>query len=57
MKQRYEKIIKPARLAMTPEEQDAEIRQAFYNNDTMLKETDLKDAIGKIVKLKRSSAT
>ena len=36
---------------MTPEEQDAEIRQAFYNNEKMPKETEFKDAIGKITKL------
>jgi len=36
---------------MTTEEQDAKIRQAFYNDDTMPKETDLNDAIGKIAKL------
>ena len=36
---------------MTPEEQDAEIRQAFYNDETTPKVMDLKDAIGKIAKL------
>ena len=47
----YDNLKKPARLAMTPEEQDAEIRQAIYNDDTMPKETDLQDAIGKIAHL------
>ena len=39
---------------MTPEEQDAEIRQAFYN-DTMPKENDLNDTVGKLAKLVVSS--
>ena len=34
--------------AMTTEEQDAAIRVAFYNDDTMPKEMELKTAIGKI---------
>ena len=36
---------------MTPEDQDAEIQQAFYNSETMPNETDLSDAIGKIANL------
>ena len=35
---RKEIFADPSRFAMTPEEQDAEIGQAFYNNETMPKE-------------------
>lgn len=37
----------PAKIAMTAEEQNAAIRQAFTNDDTMPKERELRDAIGK----------
>ena len=37
----------PAKIAMTAEEQNAAIRQAFANDDTMPKERELRDAIGK----------
>lgn len=38
----------PHKVAMTSEEQDAAIRTAFYNEDTMPREKELKTAIGKI---------
>jgi len=38
---------KPAQIAMTAEEQDAAIRQAFTNEDTMPQERELRQAIGK----------
>jgi len=48
-KQQNDKFAEPSQLAMTlVEEKDAEIWQAFYNDE---KETDLIDAIGKIAKL------
>ena len=37
----------PAKIAMTAEEQNAAIRAAFTNDDTMPQETELRDAIGK----------
>ena len=36
---------------MTPEEQAAEIQQAFSNNETMLEEMELTNTIGKIANL------
>jgi len=38
---------KPAQIAMTAEEQDAAIRQAFTNKDTIPQEKELRQAIGK----------
>ena len=52
LKQRHEKFAKPSQLEMKLEEQDAEIRQAFYNDETMPKGMDLHDTIGKIANLK-----
>jgi hypothetical protein len=48
--QHYQEIFPatPQKVAMTPEEQDAAIRTAFYNEDTMPREKELKTAIGKI---------
>ena len=48
--QHYQEIFPatPQIVAMTPEEQEAAIRTAFYNEDTMPREKELKTAIGKI---------
>jgi len=43
--------MKPTNLAMSSEEQNAAIRAAFTNDDTMPKEKELKDAIGKMPSL------
>ena len=48
--QHYQEIFPatPQIVAMTPEEQEAAIRTAFYNEDTIPREKELKTAIGKI---------
>jgi hypothetical protein len=46
-----EMFTQQSKIAMTGEEQNAAIRQAFVNNDTMPHEKELKDAIGKIPSL------
>ena len=46
-----EMFTQQSKIAMTREEQNAAIRQAFVNNDTIPQEKELKDAIGKIPSL------
>ena len=48
----YQEIFKnPHDIAMTKEQQDAAIREALHNDDTMPREQELKDAIGKLIGL------
>ena len=48
----YKEIFEnPHDIAMTKEEQDTAIRKAFYNEDTMPQEQELKDAISKLIGL------
>ena len=47
----HEILLQPTNLAMTSEEQNAAIRAAFTNDDTMPKEKELKEAIGKMPSL------
>ena len=48
----YHNILEnPKDIAMTPEQQDAAIREALQNEDTMPQEKELQDAIGKLIGL------